>query len=319
MIRTINEYKTYVVENSYKLFKTLDTINEASWDDNVYIPKIQQEIKDDIAQLTGVDGLKAAGNMVNDKIKEYINNALDRINKLSDNNKLRLFKILMASFFAMCTLPEMITTVHSWATKNNVPTEVVQQYDNEINSIYKNKPESTNSNTVINKINNPTEYSEALVDFIKNEEGLKLEAYNIGDGKVTIGYGHAENVGDGLDIGTVITQQQADDYLINDLKIAQDGLNNILSDWKNDNINIQLTQGQYDAMISMIFNSGIGHFRESNFIQEVKNNNLAKAQEEINNLNPEEFYVQYPGVKTRRALETAIFASNAEDVVNQLT
>ena len=101
MIRTINEYKIYVVENNFKLFNTLDTINEASWDDNVYIPRIEQEIKDDLEHLVGIEGLKAAGNIINDKVKKYINDALDKINKLSDNKKLLLFKVLMSSFFAL--------------------------------------------------------------------------------------------------------------------------------------------------------------------------------------------------------------------------
>ncbi len=320
MIRTINEYKIYVVENNFKLFNTLDTINEASWDDNVYIPRIEQEIKDDLEQLVGLDGLKAVGNIVNDKVKKYINDALDKINKLSDNKKLLLFKVLMSSFFAFCTLPQMISTIHTWATKNNVPTEIVQQFDTEINSIYKNNNTTNTSNveTTVDKYNAPTEYSDALVDFIKAEEGCELTAYNIGDGKITVGYGHAEDIGTGMKDGTVITQQQADDFLIQDLKEAQDGLDNIFNEWKSEGIKIKITQGQYDAMISMIFNSGIGHFRESNFIQELKNNNMDKAQEEINNLNNEDFYAKYPGVKTRRALETAIFASNAYDVVNQL-
>ncbi len=321
MIRTINEYKIYVVENNFKLFNTLDTINEASWDDNVYIPRIEQEIKDDLEHLVGIEGLKAAGTIINDKVKKYINDALDKINKLSDNKKLLLFKVLMSSFFALCTLPQMVSTIHSWATKNNVPTEIVQQYDNEVNAIYKNNKTTDIKQTGrvdFNKINNPTEYSDALVDFIKAEEGCELTAYNIGDGKITVGFGHAEDIGTGMKDGTVITQQQADDFLIQDLKEAQDGLDNILSEWKSEGINIKITQGQYDAMISMIFNSGIGHFRESNFIQELKNNNIDKAQEEINNLNNEDFYAKYPGVKTRRALETAIFASNAHDVVNEL-
>ena len=49
---------------------------------------------------------------------------------------------------------------------------------------------------------------------IKNFEGLRLTAYKCPAGVPTIGYGHTKNV----KMGDVITLEQANSYLLQDLK-----------------------------------------------------------------------------------------------------
>ena len=49
---------------------------------------------------------------------------------------------------------------------------------------------------------------------IKNEEKLKLKAYQIGDGMITVGYGHAERVGDSkYKLGQEISKEEAERML----------------------------------------------------------------------------------------------------------
>ena len=103
---------------------------------------------------------------------------------------------------------------------------------------------------------------------------------------------------------TKITKKQADKLLDGDLQGAVDGLNRILDTWVDKGIKVEITQGMYDAMVSMIYNMGIGNFRNSEFIQLVKHGQYDKAKEKIKTTN-----VTYPGHKTRRKKESDIFSS----------
>ena len=80
-------------------------------------------------------------------------------------------------------------------------------------------------------------------------EGCKLKAYKCAGGVWTIGYGHTKGVNE----GDRITQRQADDYLHEDITEVQ----NIVDKY------LPLTQGQYDALVSFIFNVGEANFNNS--------------------------------------------------------
>ena len=83
-------------------------------------------------------------------------------------------------------------------------------------------------------------------------------------------------------------------------------MNEILDDWESQGIKPKITQGMYDAMISMIFNMGRKGFRTSDFIQYVKLGDLEKAKKEILNTSSHMFN-EYPGLKTRRQKEYEMF------------
>lgn len=149
----------------------------------------------------------------------------------------------------------------------------------------------------------PIRASEEIKDFIKDEEGFSLKAYALGDGMVTIGWGHAEpSKHSKFKVGHVITQEKAQRLFDKDIKEAESGLNRILNDWKDDGIKVQINQSMYDAMVSMIFNMGIGNFRKSEFIQLVKNNKMSEARKKILTTN-----VNYEGIKDRREKESKMF------------
>lgn len=172
-------------------------------------------------------------------------------------------------------------------------------------------------------------FSQQLVDSLKREEGIGgkpvLTAYDLGDGAYTIGYGHAvfadPNRGDNggkydflpkynkiIPGKTSITPEQAELLLKDDIKIASDGLDRLLGEWKSKGINPKITQPMYDAMVSMIYNMGIENFRLSNFIQLVKRNKFNDAAEEIKSTS-EHMFNKYPGLETRRAREYEMFKS----------
>lgn len=84
------------------------------------------------------------------------------------------------------------------------------------------------------------------IDLIKEFEGLHLTAYSDPIGIPTIGYGHTQ----GVYMGQTITQQQADDLLRSDLFEAEQAVNNYVLP------NVDLTQNQFDALVSLVFNVG---------------------------------------------------------------
>ncbi len=87
-------------------------------------------------------------------------------------------------------------------------------------------------------------------DLIKKFEGLRLEAYLCPAGVPTIGWGHTR----GVKMGQRITLPEAEDLLIEDISPIERQLNDM---------GINFRQGQFDALVSWIFNLGIGNFNYS--------------------------------------------------------
>ena len=103
--------------------------------------------------------------------------------------------------------------------------------------------------------------SQAGLDLIKRFEGCKLEAYRDAVGIWTIGYGHTgPNVHDGLKI----TQAQADAILAQDVSRFASGVAA--------NVNVALTQSEFDALVSFAFNVGLGAFRSSTLLKLLNDN-----------------------------------------------
>ena len=87
--------------------------------------------------------------------------------------------------------------------------------------------------------------SDKGIDFIKRHEALRLNAYLDAAGVWTIGYGHTG----GVNSGDVISEKQAEEFLRADLSTAERALNRT---------RLQLNQNQFDALVSFIFNVGVG-------------------------------------------------------------
>lgn len=99
--------------------------------------------------------------------------------------------------------------------------------------------------------------SPAGIDFITDHEGIRLKAYKDSGGVYTIGIGHIQGVKE----GDVITLQQAKAYLAKDLAMTERCLNLL---------QIAKTQNQFDALISLIYNIGIGRFRGSELFSQIR-------------------------------------------------
>ena len=85
---------------------------------------------------------------------------------------------------------------------------------------------------------------------IKSFEQLRLNSYRCPAGVWTIGYGHT----DGVNQGMLITEKTADAFLRQDIRNAEHCVNQM---------GVDLTQGQFDALVSFVFNIGVQAFRIS--------------------------------------------------------
>lgn len=101
--------------------------------------------------------------------------------------------------------------------------------------------------------------SQAGLDLIKEFEGCHLKAYpdpKTGGDPWTIGFGAT-----GPDIyeGLTWTQEQADERLVKDVQ-AREAI-------VDEAVTVDLTQGQFDAMVSIVFNVGYGSKRRNGIIR----------------------------------------------------
>ena len=111
-----------------------------------------------------------------------------------------------------------------------------------------------------------TTLANSTVKLIQEFEGCKLQAYQLKGDKPTIGYGHT---GSDVHMGMKITQQQAEMYLFGDLKERANFLNS--------HIHRELTQNQFDALMSFLYNRGSGNFLKSRLYKLVNAGDMVGA------------------------------------------
>lgn len=99
------------------------------------------------------------------------------------------------------------------------------------------------------------------LNLIKEFEGLRLVAYKCPAGVWTIGYGHTYNVKE----GDIITEAQATEFLMEDISNAVDIVAGSTMD-------VELTQNQFDALVSFTYNVGVKNFSDSTLLRKVKLN-----------------------------------------------
>lgn len=94
---------------------------------------------------------------------------------------------------------------------------------------------------------------------IKGFEGLRLEAYqDCADPPVwTIGYGHTHGVRE----GATCSQMQADEWLDQDLLFAEDAVDDL--------VKVTLTDNQFAALVSFVFNEGPTAFAKSTMLKKL--------------------------------------------------
>jgi lysozyme len=112
--------------------------------------------------------------------------------------------------------------------------------------------------------------SKTGLSLIKEFEGLSLKAYPdpaSGGDPWTIGYGHT---GAEVRKGLIWTQAQADNAMADDVSKFADGVSALIGAAPS-------TQAQFDAMVSLAYNIGLGNFKESTLLRLHKEGDYAGA------------------------------------------
>ncbi|MCO1333150.1 lysozyme [Microbulbifer sp. OS29] len=134
------------------------------------------------------------------------------------------------------------------------------------------------------------------LDLIKRFEGFSSTVYICPAGHPTIGYGHLVRNHETFE---TISPEEAEDLLRKDVESAERAVLRL--------VNVSLTDGQFDALVSFTFNLGAGAFQRSTLRRKVNR----QAHDEV----PEQLkrWVWAGGRKskgliTRREVESTIYA-----------
>lgn len=109
------------------------------------------------------------------------------------------------------------------------------------------------------QVNNFTP-SDEIIDKTKQFEGLRLNVYKDTAGFRTIGYGHNLDAA-GDTTTTTITQQQADEYLKNDIEAAAAAVKQF--------VKVPVNADQFDALVSFAFSTGADYFEKSPLLKNI--------------------------------------------------
>jgi lysozyme len=131
--------------------------------------------------------------------------------------------------------------------------------------------------------------------FIKRMEGCSLTAYLDSVKVPTIGVGHTR----GVKMGDTCTEEQADQYLLDDLESVYSDIDAL--------VDVPLTQGQFDALCSFVFNLGGPALRSSTLLKLLNAGDYEAARKQIPRWDKAGKQV-LAGLTKRRAAEAAMFA-----------
>lgn len=156
----------------------------------------------------------------------------------------------------------------------------------------------------------PETVSQQGVELIKRFEGLHkvqpdgmVTSYRCPAGKWTIGFGSVKGVRSGMKI----TKQEAEELLIKDIKDHEAYVKQY--------VQVPLTQGQYDALVSFVFNLGGGNFRSSTMLKKLNKGLYDEVPEQFmrwNKARVDGKLTALKGLTRRRAAEAAIFSADAK-------
>ena len=136
--------------------------------------------------------------------------------------------------------------------------------------------------------------SEEGISLIKKFEGCELEAYQDAVGVWTIGYGHTKNVQE----GQVIKQEEAESMLLHELLEY--------CDYVEKAVEVDLTQNQFDALVSWTYNLGPSNLNRSTMLKVVNANNMGEVPTQIKRWNKAGGKV-LDGLVRRRKAEALMF------------
>ena len=134
------------------------------------------------------------------------------------------------------------------------------------------------------------------LSLIKRFEGCRLKAYKCSAGVLTIGYGHTGGVTE----TDTITQDDANKLLQEDVAKFEE--------YVDDNVIVELNQGQFDALVAWTFNLGPGNLRESTMLKKLNEADYTSVPNEMKRWNKAGGKT-LDGLVRRRQAESLLFES----------
>lgn len=136
--------------------------------------------------------------------------------------------------------------------------------------------------------------SQEGLSLIKKFEGLELTAYQCSAGVWTIGYGHTK----GVQEGDEWSESHANDML--ELELEE------YEGYINDCVEVSLSQNQFDALVSWVYNLGPANLKSSTMLKVLNLGDFPKVPEQIKRWNKAGGKV-LQGLIRRREAEALLF------------
>jgi lysozyme len=143
-------------------------------------------------------------------------------------------------------------------------------------------------------------FSEYGKSILKARESLRLKAYLDGGGVPTDGWGHTK----GVKLGDVITLEQAEEFLAQDLYDFELAINRL--------VYVDINQNQYDALVCLVFNIGINAFQNSTLRRKLNTGDVYGAADQF------DAWVfdngkRVHGLELRRKIEKTLFLKGMDN------
>lgn len=144
----------------------------------------------------------------------------------------------------------------------------------------------------------PKKTGELGKNLIKEFEGFRATAYLCPAGVWTVGYGTTRISGKLVKQGTKVTTDEAETLLEEDLKRFEDGVNRL--------VQVEINQNQFDALVSFVYNLGVGNLQKSTLLKKLNAGLFAEAAEQFLKWD-KAAGKRLPGLTRRRKAERELF------------
>lgn len=201
----------------------------------------------------------------------------------------KLSNVALAAAPFILAAAYLFTPNQQSSNRHNAPTETIEQIAQPIQE----KP--------IKPINREYSASKDIVDFLKDFEALETETYLDQGGKPTICYGHLIKQGESFDR---MTKEQCSDLFREDISNFEKAVS--------DYVSVDLTQNQYDALVSLSFNIGTRALKDSTLLRKLNDKDYLGAAEQFEVWNKVNGKTSR-GLVKRRAKERDIFTEGVYD------
>lgn len=149
------------------------------------------------------------------------------------------------------------------------------------------------------------------IKFIQRFEDLKLKSYlPTPDDVWTIGYGTTRINGRSVVEGEEITKTQAEEYFKDDILKFEKAINDL--------VKVELTQNKFDALVSFVYNIGVGAFSKSTLLKKLNSGDYAGASREFKRWNKQAGKV-LRGLTKRRNEEAEMFGYISEEFEKEVS